>query len=64
MSVCKTKLVATLGPSSSDYKTIKQLVLAGVSLVRINMSHGTYDEHTKKIDIIEKWFLLIHQKVF
>ena len=54
MSVCKTKLVATLGPSSSDYKTIKQLVLAGVSLVRINMSHGTYDEHTKKIDIIEK----------
>ena len=54
MSCCKTKLVATLGPSSSDYETIKQLVLAGLDLARINMSHGTYEEHSKKIEIIER----------
>jgi len=54
MEACKTKLVATLGPSSSDYETIKQFAEAGLDLARINMSHGTYEEHSKKIEIIEK----------
>lgn len=54
MAECKTKLVATLGPSSSNYETIKQLVLAGTDLARINMSHGTYEEHKQKIEIIER----------
>ena len=54
MDECKTKLVATLGPSSSDYETIKELVLAGLDLARINMSHGTYEEHAAKIKIIER----------
>jgi pyruvate kinase len=51
---CKTKLVATLGPSSSDYETIKRFAIEGLDLARINMSHGTYDEHSQKIEIIEK----------
>ena len=54
MKNCKTKLVATLGPSSSDYETIKQFAISGMDLARINMSHGTYEEHSKKIEIIEK----------
>lgn len=54
MDNCKTKLVATLGPSSSDYDTIKSLAMAGLDLARINMSHGTYEEHSQKIDIIER----------
>lgn len=54
MQECKTKLVATLGPSSSDYETIKKLADAGLNLARINMSHGTYDEHSKKIEIIKR----------
>ena len=54
MHKCKTKLVATLGPVSSSYETIKQLADAGMDLARINMSHGTYEEHSNKIDIIEK----------
>jgi len=54
MGDCKTKLVATLGPSSNDYETIKELAKAGLDLARINMSHGTYEEHSKKIDIIER----------
>lgn len=54
MHKCKTKLVATLGPASSDYETIKQLADAGMDLARINMSHGTYEEHSKKIEIIER----------
>ena len=54
MQACKTKLVATLGPSSSDYETIKKLADAGLTLARINMSHGTYEEHSKKIEIIKR----------
>lgn len=54
MGNAKTKLVATLGPSSNTYQTIKALVDNGLDLVRINMSHGTYKEHQEKIQIIEE----------
>lgn len=54
MEGCKTKLVATLGPSSSDYEMIESFADAGLDLARINMSHGTYEEHSKKIEIIER----------
>lgn len=54
MNKAKTKLVATLGPSSSTYDTIKGLVDNGVDLVRINMSHGLHREHESKIKIIEQ----------
>ena len=52
MAFTKTKLVATLGPSSDNYETIKAMAQNGLDLARINMSHGTHDEHKKKIDII------------
>lgn len=54
MNKCKTKIVATLGPASSDYETVKAFAEAGLDLARINMSHGTYEEHSKKIEIIER----------
>jgi pyruvate kinase len=41
----RTKIVATLGPASSDTKTITALLNAGVDVVRLNMSHGTHDAH-------------------
>ncbi len=50
----KTKIVATLGPSSSDYETIKRLVEAGVTVFRINTSHGEKEEHAEKIRIIRQ----------
>jgi pyruvate kinase len=40
-----TKIVATLGPASNDVETIKRLIEAGVSVARINFSHGTYESH-------------------
>lgn len=49
-----TKIVATLGPSSSSYEIIKELVLSGVAMFRINTSHGEKEEHAQKIDIIRK----------
>ncbi len=41
----RTKSVATLGPASSDPAMIMNLLLAGVDVVRLNLSHGTHEAH-------------------
>ena len=41
----RTKIVATLGPSSNDIGTVESLINAGADVFRLNMSHGTHDEH-------------------
>lgn len=50
----KTKIVCTLGPASCTYDQIKKMALAGMNVARINMSHGTYEEHQGKIDAVKK----------
>lgn len=50
----KTKIVATLGPASNKYETIKELALAGVTMFRINTSHGEKEEHAQKINFIRQ----------
>ncbi len=49
-----TKIVATIGPSSSDYKTIKALFKAGVDVFRLNFSHGTHADHAERHAIIRQ----------
>jgi len=41
----RTKIVSTLGPKSNNPKTIEALIEAGVQIFRLNMSHGTHDDH-------------------
>lgn len=48
------KIVATLGPSSSDEAMIRRLFEAGADVFRLNMSHGTHDEHRARHAIIRK----------
>ncbi|MBC7140882.1 MAG: pyruvate kinase, partial [Rhodobacteraceae bacterium] len=48
------KIVATLGPSSSDYKTIRALFEAGADVFRLNMSHGTHEEQAARHAIIRQ----------
>ena len=43
----RTRIVATLGPASSDDKTLAGLNQAGVDVVRLNMSHGDHDSHAR-----------------
>ena len=50
----KVKIVATLGPASSDHETIKALFEAGADVFRLNMSHGTHDEQRARFDIIRR----------
>ncbi|QOL82396.1 pyruvate kinase [Pseudooceanicola spongiae] len=49
-----TKIVATLGPASSDYETIRALYEAGADVFRLNMSHGSHDEIREKHRIIRQ----------
>ena len=48
----QTKIVATLGPSSSTPEMIRALVEAGVDVVRLNFSHGSHDDHGKRVRAI------------
>jgi len=52
MIVRRTKIVATLGPASSDPKTLERMVEAGLDVVRMNFSHGTADEHRKRVELV------------
>lgn len=50
----RTKIVATLGPASSDKKILKRMVESGLNVVRLNMSHGTHDEHKARIELVRE----------
>lgn len=50
----KTKVVCTIGPSSDSYEVLKELVNEGMNVARLNFSHGTHEEHKKRIDTIKK----------
>ena len=50
----KTKIICTLGPSTEDEDILRQLILSGMDVARINMSHGTHDEHRQKIEKLKK----------
>ncbi len=45
----KVKIVATLGPASQTVEKISELISAGMNVVRVNMSHGTYEGHAQVI---------------
>lgn len=49
----KTKIICTLGPSSDNEEIFEKMCLAGLNVARLNFSHGTYEEHQKKIDMVK-----------
>jgi len=49
-----TKIVATLGPASSDADTLERMFLAGVDVVRFNFSHGTVEDHLKRAELVRE----------
>lgn len=50
----KTKILATIGPASNNYETIKSLAAAGANVFRLNFSHGTHDIHADVVKIIRQ----------
>ena len=50
----KTKIVATLGPASSNAETIRAMLGAGLNVVRLNFSHGTHESHEEAIALFRQ----------
>ena len=50
----KTKIVCSLGPSSSDDVVVRDLILAGMNVARLNFSHGTHESHKKSIERVRR----------
>ncbi len=50
----RTKIIATLGPASSDYDTMKELISEGVDIFRLNFSHGSHEQHKENIKLIRQ----------
>ena len=50
----RAKIVATLGPATSSYETIREIIEAGVDVARMNLSHGAYDVHEEIYHTVRK----------
>ena len=50
--MAKTKVVCTIGPASRSADTLRQLILAGMNVARLNFSHGTHSEHLNVLRLI------------
>jgi len=50
----RTKIVATLGPASSKEEVLVKMVKAGLNVVRLNMSHGSHQEHRERLSLVRK----------
>jgi pyruvate kinase len=49
-----TKIVATLGPASSEPEILERMIRAGVDVVRLNFSHGTAADHRKRAEMVRE----------
>ena len=50
----KTKIICTIGPASESEDMIRELCKAGMNVARLNFSHGTHEEHKKRVETIKK----------
>ena len=54
MCMRKTKIICTLGPAADSDEVIRELMLAGMNVARLNFSHGSYEEHQQRIDRVKR----------
>ena len=50
----KTKIICTLGPATDDENVMRELILNGMAVARMNMSHGTHEDHKKRADVVKR----------
>ncbi|QVL46085.1 MAG: pyruvate kinase [Methylophilaceae bacterium] len=63
MTIRRTKIVATLGPSSTSEEMLARLITAGVNVVRLNFSHGTAEEHIARANIVRSIALKLNRPI-
>lgn len=62
-SIRRTKIVATIGPATSSPETLKALIEAGATTLRLNFSHGTHADHQRNIRLIRQTAFELNQPV-
>ncbi|MFK8027075.1 MAG: pyruvate kinase [Gammaproteobacteria bacterium] len=50
----RTKIIITLGPATDDEQVMSKLIDAGIDLVRLNFSHGTMEEHKRRVEMVRR----------
>lgn len=50
----KTKIVCTIGPATDNEQILRDMMLAGMNVARFNFSHGSYEDHKKRFDMVVK----------
>ena len=50
--MANAKIVVTLGPASDAFETVCTLIRAGATVFRLNTSHGSWDQHQKRIEVV------------
>jgi pyruvate kinase len=50
----RAKIVATIGPATDTEESLEALLAAGVDVVRLNFSHGTHEEHARRLDMVRR----------
>ena len=48
----RAKIVATLGPATDDLHVLSDLIRAGVDVVRVNFSHGSFEDHARRVQLV------------
>ncbi len=59
----KTKIICTIGPASENEEVLTAMCQAGMNVARLNFSHGTHDEHRKKIELIKRVREKLHMPI-
>lgn len=59
----RAKIVATIGPATSDPDVLRELILAGATTLRLNFSHGTHEDHERNIRLIRQISFELNQPV-
>jgi pyruvate kinase len=59
----RTKIVCTIGPASENVETLCQLITSGMNVARLNFSHGSHDEHARRIKNIREAVKITGQQV-
>ena len=52
--MARTKIVATIGPASNNPETIRRMLAAGMTVARVNFSHGDHESHTKTVEMLRR----------
>lgn len=59
----RTKIVSTIGPATQNSATLRSLIEAGATTLRLNFSHGTHDDHQRSIRLIRQLSFELNQPV-